>query len=142
LNTYFLLIAGTGTIYCMLCFHGYLLCNKIIVNFNFMALLLYILSTRVSEIHSHTFLIHAYSSHFIMRSFSLTVNNNKCILFVLIFGDDRHNTPHIVPSCSLLALFGCAKFIGRSYTLCLGMLRQWADRHMAKDSMPPMFERK
>jgi hypothetical protein len=59
----------------------------------------------------HTFLIHVHSSSFIMHSFSLTVNNHKCIPFVHI---------HTMPSGGLLqpvairrpASLGCAKSIG------------------------------
>jgi len=40
---------------------------------------------RVGKIHAHAFLIHMHTTSFIMRSFSLTLNNHKCITFVLMF---------------------------------------------------------
>jgi hypothetical protein len=103
--------------YFMLRFCGGASCNKIIVDFNLLAVLLYILSTRVRKICAHVFLVHVYSGSCITRSFSLTVNDHKRIHFVLIFGDNGHNTPHTMPSGSLLSSLGYVKFIGGRYTL-------------------------
>jgi hypothetical protein len=101
----------------MLCFHSHVSCNKKIVNFNLLAVLHYILPTIVSKIHAHVFLIYVHSSSFITCNFSLTVYNFKRIPFVLVFGDDRHNTPHVVTNGSLLASLGYTKYVGGSYTL-------------------------
>jgi hypothetical protein len=49
----------------------------IIADFNFLAVLLYILSISVCEICAHAFLIHVHSSYFITHSFSLSVNDCK-----------------------------------------------------------------
>jgi len=43
--------------------------EKNIVDFNLLAVLLYILSTRVGKICAHAFLIHVHSHTFNMRSF-------------------------------------------------------------------------
>jgi hypothetical protein len=45
-------------------------CDKKIVNFHLLAVLLYILSTIVGKIHVQAFLIHVHSSSFITRSFT------------------------------------------------------------------------
>jgi hypothetical protein len=47
--------------------HGHASCHKKIVDFNLLALLLYILSTSVREMSAHTFLIHVHTSSFIMH---------------------------------------------------------------------------
>jgi hypothetical protein len=89
--------------YYMFCFHGHMPCSKKIVDFNLLAILLYIFSTRVVKICAHMFLIHvhssssiicnfSHSSSSIICNFSLTVKS-KCIPFVLIFGYCGHNTP-------------------------------------------------
>jgi hypothetical protein len=39
----------------------------------------------LGKIHAHAFLIHMHTTSFIVCSFSLTLNNHKCILFVLMF---------------------------------------------------------
>jgi hypothetical protein len=71
--------------YYTFCFCGHAFCHNKTVDFNLLALLLHILCTRVGEICAHNFLIHVHTSYFIMLSFSLTLNDHKCILFVLIF---------------------------------------------------------
>jgi hypothetical protein len=96
----------------LLCFCGRISCNKKIVNFRLLAVLLYIFSARVDEIPAHTFLIHVHNSSFIMHSFSLTVNDRKCIPIVLIFGDSGHSTP--TPSALWWPTVAC--------WLCLGTL--------------------
>jgi hypothetical protein len=42
---------------------------------NLLAVLLYVLSTRVGKIHAHASLIHVHSSGFLMHSFLLTLND-------------------------------------------------------------------
>jgi hypothetical protein len=51
--------------YYMLCFHGCVSCNKKVVDFKLLAVLLYSFSTTVGKIHAQTFLIHVQSSSFI-----------------------------------------------------------------------------
>jgi hypothetical protein len=74
-----------------------------------LALLLYILLTRVDEIHAHTFLIHMHTSSFIMHSFSLTLNSYECIPLVLVFLD----TLSLFVEVTHLPSLGYAKTVGR-----------------------------
>jgi hypothetical protein len=86
----------------MLCFRGLASCSKKVVDCKLLAVLLYIFSIRVGEIHAHTFLIHVHSTFFIMRSFSLTLNDCKRIPRLLIFGYNGHSAPHTMPSGGVL----------------------------------------
>jgi hypothetical protein len=110
--------------YYMLCLCDHVSCNKKIINFKLLAVLLKIFYTRVGKICAHTFLIHVHSSSFITHSFLLTMNNCKHISFLLIFGDNGHNTPSHYAFWWTTAVYwlsltshGYAKFVGRSYTL-------------------------
>jgi hypothetical protein len=85
-----------------------------IVDFNILAVLLYVLFTRVSKICAHVFLIHVLSRSFIMRSFSLTLNNCRHIPFVVMFGDNRQKTP---THCHLMAYYGLLASLGYADTV-------------------------
>jgi hypothetical protein len=103
----------------MLCFCSRVSCNKKIVDFNVLAVLLYILSTRVGDIHAHMFLIPVHSSFFIIHNFSLTMKDHKRVLFVVMFGDNGYKAQHTMPSGDLLQLtalasLGYGKPVGRS----------------------------
>jgi hypothetical protein len=78
----------------MHCFHCRVSCKDKIVDFNLLAILLYILPTRVGKICAYAFLIHVHSSSFIRCSFSQTMYDHKHIPFVLMFGDKGYNIPH------------------------------------------------
>jgi hypothetical protein len=105
--------------YYMLYFCSPASCNKIIVGFSLLHVLLYILSTRLSEIHAHVLLMHVHSSSFITCSFLLTVNDCERIPFLLMFRDNGHNTPYTVPSGGLLWLTGFTWLLqGHRQKLC------------------------
>jgi hypothetical protein len=131
--------------YYTLCFHSCASCNKKIVSFNPLAILLYLFSTRLGEIRDYVFLIHVHNNSFIKHSFSLTINDHKHIPFVLIFRDIRHNTSHTIPSGGLLCPTG---FVWLCYIhrhtlhtcLRLGMIRQYVGRHKQNTAMLPMFK--
>jgi hypothetical protein len=79
--------------YYMLCFHGRAFRNKVIVDFNCLAILFHILSTTVGEICAHAFLIHGHSTSFIMRCCSLT-EQSQVHPFVLMSEDNTSHTMH------------------------------------------------
>jgi hypothetical protein len=100
----------------MLCFHGHASCNKKIVDFELLHVLLYTFSTRVDEIYAHVFLIHVQSTSFIMHSLSLTMYDRKRIPVMHMFGDNGYNTSSCwYDLCHTLCLLV-------AYWLCLGML--------------------
>jgi hypothetical protein len=105
------------------------------VDFNLLAVLLYILSTRVGKLHAYVLLIHVHSSFVITHSFSLTVNDHRHIPLYSFFGDSRHNTPHTMLSGGLLASLVHTKFAGRSYALTFTwvFLRQYAECLIVKE---------
>jgi hypothetical protein len=92
--------------YYPLCFRACASWSNTIIDFDPLAVLLYLLSTRVGEICSRTSLIYEHSSYFIARSFSLTVNDHKRIPFLFTSRDKGHSTPHTTPSGGLLQLTG------------------------------------
>jgi hypothetical protein len=128
----------------MLCFHGRAFCNKIIVDFHLLGVLLYMFSTREGKLHTHALLTHVHSSFSITSSFSLTMTNRKRIPSVFVFW--RQQAQHIHTVCpwwstavywlhlGMLSSSMEAQINNLHTWLCLGMLRQQADRHIAKIS--------
>jgi hypothetical protein len=88
------------------CFRACASWSNKITDFDLLAVLLYLLSTRVGEICAHTSLIYLHSSSFIARSFSLTVNYHKRTPFLFTSRDNGHSTPNTAPSGGLLQLNG------------------------------------
>jgi hypothetical protein len=85
-----------------------------------------LLSTRVGEICARTSLIYVHSSSFIARSFSLNVNDRKRIPFLFNSRDKEHSTQHTAHHAFWRPT--------AANWLCLGKLRQQADRHTAEHS--------
>jgi hypothetical protein len=113
----------------MLCLCGCESATRKYVTFNFLAVFFFfLLFTTVGKICVHEFLIHVHSSSFITRSFSLTVNNRRCIPSILMSGDE-YNTSYTVPTSGLVQPtgFACVHYVGRKklhICLCLGTVRQ------------------
>jgi hypothetical protein len=103
--------------YYTLCFRACASWSNKTVDFDLLAVLLHLFSTRVDEICARTSLIYVHSSSFVARSFSLTVNDRKLIPFLFSSRDNglRHQTPRLLATyCSLMALFGYPETAGRS----------------------------
>jgi hypothetical protein len=101
--------------YYMLCFHGCVSCNKKVVNFKLLAVLLYSLSTTVGKIHAQTFLIHTYiTSHslwmvanaFPFYSFLETMGRDGMISRILNWRVASISEFHLLFNVVLTHLFG------------------------------------
>jgi hypothetical protein len=103
--------------YYTLCFRACASWSNKIIDFDLLAVLLYLFPTRVGEICARTSIINVNSCSFIARSFSLTVNSHKRIQFLFTSRDNghRHQTPRLLLAyCSLMALFGYPETAGSS----------------------------
>jgi hypothetical protein len=90
--------------YYTLCFRACSSWSNKAVDFDLLAVLLYLLSTRVGEMRARTSLIYVHSCSFIARSFSLNVNDRKRIPFLFTSRDNGHRqqTPRFLAVyCSL-----------------------------------------
>jgi hypothetical protein len=103
--------------YYILYFCGYASCNKKIVDFIVLAVLLHGLSTRAGKIQAHAFIICVHSSSFNTHSFSLTLNDPKRISLYSSLeatGTTHHTLYLMMAYCSIIASLVYAKTVDRS----------------------------